>query len=51
MIKQVYRVKKDGCKCETSDSVPSDKEPVNLILAVKGKEMKQLIVEAQSAKS
>ena len=44
-------MKKDGRKCETSESVLGDKKSVNLILAVEGKEMKQLIVEARSAKS
>ena len=51
VIKQVYRVKKDGRKCATSDSVSSNKEPVKLILATKGEEIKQLIVEDKSAKS
>jgi len=44
-------VKKDGRKCATSHSVSSDKEPVQLTLATKGKETKQKIVEDQSAKS
>ena len=51
VIKQVYKVKKDGRKCATSDSVSSNKDPVKLTLAIKGKEMKQLVVEDQSAKS
>ena len=51
VIKQDYCVKKDGRKCATSDSVSNIKEPVKVILATKGKEMKQLIIEDQSAKS
>ena len=51
MVKQVYQVKKDGRKCATSSSVSNNKDPVQLTLATKSKEMKQQIVEDQSAKS
>ena len=44
-------MKKDGGKCVVSHSVSSDKEPVKLTLAIKGKEKNQQIVEDQSAKS
>jgi hypothetical protein len=52
VVKQVYRVKKDDCKCATSDLISNDKEPIKeLTLATKGNEMKQSIVNSQSAKS
>ena len=48
MIKQVYRVKKDGCKSANSDLILKDKEPIKVsTLATKGNEMKQSIVENQ----
>ena len=52
MIKQVYRVKKDGRKSANSDLILKDKDPIKVLtLATKGNEMKQSIVENQSAKS
>ena len=40
VVKQVYRVKKDGRKCVDSDSTPSIKKPTELTLAIKGKELR-----------
>ena len=52
MVKQVYRVKRDGRKCATSDLISKNKEPIKVLtLATKGKEVKQSIVKNQSAKS
>jgi hypothetical protein len=51
VVKQVYQVKKDKRKHDVSDSISNNKEPVNLISATEGKEMKQVIVEARCAKS
>ena len=52
VIKQVYRVKKDGRKCATSDSVSSNKEPMKVLtLATTSNEIKQSIVKSQSVKS
>ena len=52
MIKQVYQVKKDGRKSANSDLILKDKDPIKVLtLATKGNEMKQSIVENQSAKS
>ena len=52
MIKQVYRVKKDGRKSANSDLILKDKEPIKVLtLATKGNEMKQSVVENESAKS
>ena len=52
MIKQVYRVKKDGRKSANSDLILKDKEPIKVLtLATKGKEVKQSIDKNQSAKS
>ena len=54
-MKQVYRVKKNGRKCVVPDSIPSIKEPAELTLAVKGKEVRRVtfkdpIVESEQAK-
>ena len=52
MVKQVYRVKRDGRKNATSDLISNEKVPIKVLtLATKGNEMKQSIVESQSAKS
>ena len=52
MVKQVYRVKKDGRQCATSDLISNNKEPIKVLtLATKGKEVKQSIDKNQSAKS
>jgi hypothetical protein len=45
VVKQVYRVKKDGRKCDVSDSVSNKKQPIKLTLATEDKEMKQVNVE------
>ena len=51
MVKQVYRVKKDGRTCATSDFISNDKEPIKVLtLATKGKEEKQTNVQNQDAK-
>ena len=42
MVKQVYRVKKDGCKCAISDPTPDDKKPAESMLSTKDKKVKQL---------
>ena len=52
VVKQVYRVKKDGRKCATSDFITNDKEPIKVLtLATKGKEEEQTNVQNQDAKS
>jgi hypothetical protein len=52
VVKQEYRVKKDGRKCASSDLVSNEKEPIEMLtLATKGNEMKQSIAEIQSTKS
>jgi hypothetical protein len=52
VVKQVYRVQRDGRKSATSYLISSKKEPMKVLtLATKGNEMKQSIVESQSAKS
>ena len=52
VVKQVYRVKRDGRKSATSDLISNEKEPVKVLtLATKGNETKQAIIESQSAKS
>ena len=52
VVKQVYRVKRDGRKCATSDLMSNNKEPIKVLtLATKGKEEKQSIDKNQSAKS
>mgnify|MGYP007017564297 FL=1 len=52
VVKQVYRVKRDGRKCATSDLISNNKEPIKVLtLATKGKEVKQSIDKNQSAKS
>ncbi|XBJ04086.1 hypothetical protein VPH35_023092 [Triticum aestivum] len=52
VVKQVYRVKRDGRKSATSDLISNKKEPIKVLtLATKGNETKQPIIESQSAKS
>ena len=52
MVKQVCRVKRDGRKSATSDLISNEKELIKVLtLATKGNEMKQPIIESQSAKS
>ena len=52
MVKQVYRVKRDGRKSATSELISNEKEPIDVLtLAIKGNETKQPITESQSAKS
>ena len=52
MVKQVYRVKRDGRQCATLDLISNNKEPIKVLtLATKGNETKQPIIESQSAKS
>src|SRR5215216_3683450 len=42
VVKQVYRVKKDGRRSATSDSVSNEKEPIKMLtLATKGNETSQ----------
>ena len=51
MVKQVYRVKRDGHKSATSDLISNEKEPIKVLtLATKGNETKQPIIANQSAK-
>ena len=52
VVKQVYRVKRDGRKSATSHLISNKKEPIKVLtLATKGNETKQLIDKNQSAKS
>ena len=52
MVKQVYRVKRDGRNSATSDLISNEKDPIKVLtLDTKGNEMKQSIVESQSVKS
>jgi hypothetical protein len=52
VVKQVYRVKRDGRRSATSVLISNEKEPMKVLtLATKGNAMKQSIVESQSAKS
>ena len=52
VVKQVYRVKRDGRKCATSNLISNNKEPIKVLtLATKGKEVKQSIDKNHSAKS
>ena len=52
VVKQVYRVKRDGRKYATSDLISNNKEPIKVLtLATKGKEVKQSIDKNQNAKS
>ena len=52
VVKQVYRVKRDGRKCAASDLISNNKEPIKVLtLATKGKEVKQSIDKNQRAKS
>ena len=52
VVKQVYRMKRDGRKCATSDLISNNKEPIKVLtLGTKGNEMKQSTVESQNAKS
>ena len=52
VVKQVYRVKRDGRKSATSDLISNEKEPIKVLtLATKGNETKQPIIERRSAKS
>ena len=51
VVKQVYRVKRDCHKSATSDLISNEKEPMKVLtLSTIGNEMKQSIVESQSAK-
>ena len=55
VVKQVYRVKKDGRKCAVSDPTPDDKKPAGSTLATNGKEVKRVtfkdpIIESGQAK-
>jgi hypothetical protein len=49
VAKQVYLVKKNGRKCDISDSFSNKKQSVKLTLATEGKEMQKVIVEARVA--
>jgi hypothetical protein len=53
VIKQVYRVKKDGRKCAGSDLILNDKRLIEVLetSAFDGKKEKQIIVDDQFAKS
>ena len=52
VVKQVYRVKRDGRKSATSDLISNEKEPINVLtLATKDNETKQPNIESRSAKS
>ena len=52
VVKQVYRIKRDGRKSAISDLISNEKEPIKVLtLATKGNEMKQPIDKNQSAKS
>ena len=44
VVKQVYRIKRDGRKSAISDLISNEKEPIKVLtLATKGKEVKQSI--------
>ena len=49
-VKQVYRVKKDGCKCAISDPIPVDKKPAESMLATKDKKEKRVTFKDPIAK-
>ena len=52
VVKQVYRLKRDGHKSATSDLISNVKEPMKVLtLATKDNKMKQSIVESQNVKS
>ena len=42
MVKQVYRVKRDGRKDAILNSTPSNQKPAELMLATKGKKVKRV---------
>ncbi|PNT66311.1 hypothetical protein BRADI_3g09996v3, partial [Brachypodium distachyon] len=50
VIKQIYRIKKDGRECVVSDLISNNKEPVKLTLATKGEEMKDQIAKSEITK-
>jgi hypothetical protein len=55
VVKQVYRVKRDGRKDVVLDSTPNNKKPAESMLATKGREVKRVtfkdpIVESERAK-
>ena len=52
VVKQVYRIKRDGRKSAISDLISNEKEPINVLtLATKDNETKQPTIESPSAKS
>ena len=51
MVKQLYRVKRDGRRSATSQLISNEKEPIKMLTLAKGNEMKRSVVESQSAKS
>ena len=51
VIKQVYRVKKDGRKCAVLESTPNIEKPAELTLATKGKEVKRVTFRDPLVKS
>ena len=51
MVKQVYRVKRDGRKCATSDLISNNKEPIKVLtLAIKGNEASQSSAKSDGKK-
>ena len=51
MIKQVYRVKKDGRRCAVSELTPNNEQPAELTFATKGKETKRVTFDDPIAES
>ena len=51
VVKQVYRVKRDGRKCATSDLISNNKEPIKVLtLATKGNEASQSSAKSEGKK-
>ena len=51
VVKQVYRVKRDGRKSATSDFISNEKEPIKVLtLAIKGNETSQSSVKSEEKK-
>ena len=51
MVKQVYRVKKDGRKSATSDLISNEKEPIKVLtLATKDNEVNQSSAKSEEKK-
>ena len=51
MVKQIYRVKKYGCKSATSDLISNEKEPIKVLtLATNGDEASQSSAKSEEKK-